>query len=153
MTTDTEFKMSDLYYRIPLSVIRMMHREGEDVRDMIETLADGDDWYGDNWRVIHDEALLDTLIEELESDTYILGCFNAWFIAEHTNLNEGMVKACQDTGECEAIGQAILDGDYLDGPHGMAAAYAAADGWGHHFAHYDFEDHELAGNWHAFKTN
>ena len=49
----------------------------------------------------------------------------------------------------EAVGKAIVDGGWLED---VAAGYAAADGFGHHFAHYDGES-DMIHEWHVFRVN
>lgn len=145
--------MCKLLEKIPLSVFRHVTYNGDDIRDAADAMYGERDFSGARWRYIHESAIDDILISELESDEYALGCFNADFIASHTDLSVEIVAALQSVEKFDAIGKYIIDGDYLTGPHGMAQGYVDADGYGHHFAHYDFETHELAGGWYAFQTN
>jgi hypothetical protein len=106
---------------------------------------------GNDWRFIdmgynregqdYAEAILQ---EDLENDAYILGCFNASFIASHSDLSERIVTILQEAEAFEELGQYLIDNDCVGGSHGMAADYAQADGLGHHFASYDGETHELS---------
>ena len=160
-------RMSDLFHVMPLSFIRTMHEHGEDIRDMIETLGavtlDGSggarDWQGERYRVIHEEDATDILADELESDPYVLGCFNADFLESVTGVPAVIIKAAQDGGQYEAIGKWLIDAGHVQdssGPAhygGIAANYAKADGFGHHFAVYDGETDTQAGGWLVFKTN
>ena len=155
MTIKAPERMSDLFDVAPLSFIRTMKDHGEDIRDMLETIVDTGrlprDWTGDRFRVIHKDDIDDIMIDELESDEYIMGCFNASFLGRW--LDEELVTALQEGEKFEALGRWLIDMDYVSGPHGIAAEYAAADGYGHHFAHYDHNMDEQAGGWLVFQTN
>ena len=105
---------------------------------------------GSEWRFIdmgYDREGVDyaegILAEEMSSDAYGVGGFNADFIASHSDLSLEIVEALQEGEKFEALGQYLIDNDCVTGPHGMAADCARADGLGHHFAHYDGETHEL----------
>jgi len=167
MTYTAQARMEDLFGVMPLSMIRTLKGHGEDIREMITELGavtlDGSggkrDWTGENYRVIHSEDATDILADELESDPYILGCFNADFLAGITGVPATIIKAAQDGEQFEAIGQWLIDAGHVQdssGPAhygGIAANYAHADGFGHHFAHYDGETDEQAGGWLVFKIN
>ncbi|MEL6509056.1 MAG: hypothetical protein AAFQ32_04650 [Pseudomonadota bacterium] len=96
---------------------------------------------GNDWRFIKEMAI-DTILEgELMADPYFLGCFNAWFIADHSDLSVTIIKALQEGEKFEELGQHLIDTDCVES---MAHGYACADGYGHHFASYDGETHVLS---------
>lgn len=167
MTIKAPERMADVFNVAPLSFIRTMKDHGEDWRDMLTDLLavalDGSggerDWTGDRYRVIHEDDALQVLADELESDPYILGCFNADFLAGVTGVPAAIIKAAQDGEQYEVIGQWLIDEGHVQdssGPAhhgGVAANYAAADGFGHHFASYDGNTDEQAGGWLVFQIN
>jgi len=117
------------------AITKLCDELGLDVGDVIEKIDDGeDDFTIGNYRFIHKDDIDQILEDELGDDTYILGCFNDWFIADNTDLSYDIVRALQDGEQFEAIGQHILDNDFLED---FAKAYSDADGYGHHFGHYD----------------
>lgn len=86
------------------------------------------------YRFIHQDEIDSIQQEELSSDTYILGCFNADFITDNTNLGYEIVKALQQGEQFIALGKFIVNNGYLEG---IQAEYARLDGYGNHFASYD----------------
>lgn len=106
-------------------------------RDTIELILnnlDQDDFEDGYYRFIKEDEAEKIAINLYEGDTYILGCFNASFISDHTNLDYEIVRALQEGENFEAIGQHILDNDNLDG---MIEDYIRLDGYGHVFGSYD----------------
>jgi len=104
------------------------------------------DFEVDNVRFITDETILSVMADEIFADDYFLGSFNASFIAENSPLPIEMIEACQESEAFEAIGKglnAILDQDEKES---FCEDYASADGYGHHFNHYDGEEEELGFN-------
>ena len=95
---------------------------------------------GEDWRFIRVDKIDEILADELSADTYVLGCFNACFLAGVTSFPVEMIEACQKAEAFDAVGQAIIDCGFLED---VASAYASADGYGHHFASYDFAEHEF----------
>ena len=108
---------------------------GLDVDEVIENIDDEkDDFTVGDYRFIHHDEIDQILEDELGDDAYILGCFNAWFIADNTDLSLEIVQALQEAEKFEAIGNHIIDNDFLTD---VAKAYSDADGYGHHFNHWD----------------
>ena len=77
---------------------------------------------------------------ELGDDEYILGCFNAWFLADVLEMDQDVIEAMQNAEAYEAIGKLIKSLDKLEE---LQEEYSSADGYGHHFNHYDFSEEEL----------
>ena len=107
-------------------------------REVVENLESGfDDFEVGSVRFIKDSQILLVMVDEIFSDEYLLGCFNANFIAEKSSLNFELVEACQQSGAYVAIGKA-LDATLSDEQkESFCEAYARADGYGHHFNTYD----------------
>ena len=139
------------YYRNIRNLIEDNDFTVEELRELFS--GDVDDISSNNYRMISDDVILDIMIEELESDPYILGCFNADFIADNTNLSYDIVKALQDGEQFEALGNHIIANSYTEE---MAEEYARLNGYGHHFAHYDGSGEELnimGRDYHLFRTH
>ena len=115
-----------------------------DFREVLTNLQDlENDFEVDNVRFIRVDAIDKIQAEELESDLYCLGCFNASFIASMTNWPEEIIQAAQDGDQFEAIGKAISDNSDMVA---FAIAYSNADGYGHHFNSYDGNEEEFTFN-------
>jgi len=120
-----------------------------EVVDAIKDLMD--DFEVDNFRFIETGSIDKIQQDELTSDFYCLGCFNTSFIVEHTDLSLEVVNALKKGEVFEALGE-------LMEPHieDIQSEYARLDGYGHHFAHYDHNEHELIVgdvHYHVFRTN
>lgn len=112
-------------------------------REVVENLeSDVDDFEVGGVRFIKDSQILSVMADEVFSDDYCLGCFNASFIAENSNLNIELVEACQQSEAFEAIGKA-LNATLSDvDKEAFCEAYASADSYGHHFNSYDGNSEE-----------
>lgn len=100
----------------------------------------------DNVRFIDSDVILSVMVDEIFSDDYTLGCFNAEFIADNSSLNYELVKACQQADAYSAIGQALNDTLDQDQKESFCAEYVRLDGYGHHFNRYDFSESEFSFN-------
>lgn len=115
-----------------------------DYKEVLQNILDGsEDFEVDNVRFINSDSIDQILAEELSNDDYILGCFNAGFIADCIGIDADVIEAMQKAEAFEAIGKLIKS---LDKVETMAKAYASADGYGHHFNSYDFGEEELRVN-------
>lgn len=150
MTNTAQTKMETLFDQIPLSLIRDMKEHGADWRGFVEQFGSSSDIDLDEYRVIHEDSIHDILVEELESDSYILGCFNASFIASCSNLDIEIIEALQQAEKYDVLGKHLIDNNHVDE---IASGYASADGYGHHFAHYDGHEISLTNGWLMFKVN
>ncbi len=121
-----------------------------DVRDVIQAVADNEsDFEVDNYRFISEDDIDQIQQDELESDEYILGCFNAWFLADVLGIDCDVIEAMQKAEAYEAVGKLVISMGKLAE---LQSAYASADGYGHHFNHWDGSEDEI-GNYHVFRTN
>jgi len=106
------------------------------------------DFEVDDFRFIHEDEIDEVMQDELSSDTYVLGSFSAWFIADILpNMPKEAVEALQKTDQFEVLGELMLE--HIED---VQQEYVGFDGYGHHFAHYDHETHEFE-NWYAFRVN
>lgn len=112
-----------------------------DWREVAEKLAGSeDDFEVDGVRFIADDSILEILADELGSDNYILGCFNASFLSGITGIDRNVFDAMRKAGAYEAVGKLIKSLGKLEE---VAEEYAKADGFGHHFNWYDFGEEEF----------
>lgn len=112
-----------------------------DWREVIESIESGeDDFEVDGVRFISDSTIDQIQQDELSSDEYILGCFNASFLAGILNIDQDVIDAMQKAEAYEAVGKLIISLGKLEE---LQAEYASADGYGHHFNSYDFGEEEL----------
>ena len=113
----------------------------DDWREAIEEmLNEADDFEYSGYRFIHKQAIDRIQQEELESDPHILGCFNASFLAEILGTSTQAIEAIQEAEAYEGLGEMIISGGHIEE---LQEDYAAADGYGHYFAHYDGCTNEL----------
>lgn len=101
------------------------------------------------YRVIKTDDIPEIMADELSSNEYILGCFNAWFLAGILDISQDVIEAMQQSEAFEAVGKLIIDlgklGELVEG-------YISADGAGHHFSCYDFSEEET-GEYTVFCVN
>jgi hypothetical protein len=136
------------------AITKLCDELGLDLEEVIENIDDEkDDFTVGDYRFIHQDEIDQILEDELGCDAYILGCFNDWFIVDNTDLSIDIVEALQKSEEYETIGRHILDNDYLAA---FAKAYSDADGYGHHFNHWDggqIEDILSETGYYVFRVN
>ena len=119
-----------------------------DWRKVAENIRDGEiDFEVENYRFIHSDEIDRIQKDELLSDTYILGCFSDWFIADITGLDFNVVTKAQKNENYELLGE--LMAKEIDE---VQEAYSCSDGYGHHFAHYDGCENEI-NNYYYFRVN
>lgn len=104
---------------------------------------------GGEVRLIQGEEIDAIQQQELENDAYCLGCFNADFLASVTGWPMLLIKAAQEGEAFEELGEVLIKEDKAQE---IQEAYKSADGYGHHFAHYDHEEHSAEG-FYIFRTN
>ena len=104
---------------------------------------------GCDWRFIREDAIDGIMQDELASDEYILGCFNDWFLADALDMDIDVIQAMQKAEAYEALGKLVISTGKLQE---LQEKYVQADGYGHHFAHYDgFEESLSTQPYYAFK--
>jgi len=126
---------------------------GDDWRGVVEKLAEGESDVSDrryNYRFIAADEIDSILEEELSGDLYILGCFHADFLANVTGIPREAIEAIQKAEAHEALGKLLESQGHVAE---IARAYAAADGYGHHFSPYDSETIEINDDLYAFRCN
>ncbi len=149
MTTDTEFKVLE---GVIISTNRV-EDESIEMEDSGDIFDGSDDIDTGNWRFIHTSAIDRIQLEEMGADEYILGCFTPWALADATGISIEVFEALQRAEAFEAIGKLVQDLGKLEA---LQQVYAAADGYGHHFASYDGNEHDVRINgvdYLAFRVN
>lgn len=112
-----------------------------DWKEVLQNILDEEqDFEVDNVRFIDSDAIDKIQQDEMESDLYMLGCFNAWFTANCIGIDQDVIEAMQKAEAYEAIGKLIISLGKLEE---MQAEYASADGYGAHFNRYDGNEGEL----------
>ena len=123
-----------------------------DFRELMEQITDeNDDFEIDNYRFIKVSEIDLIQQDELKSDLYSLGCFNADFIEDNTNLSLKVVQALQKAEAFEELGELIVDDIET-----IQSEYSRLDGYGHHFGRYDGNEYETTLNdveYYYFKIN
>lgn len=110
-----------------------------DWKEVISNSGEDDFTVGDV-RFISDASIDSIQCDELENDTYILGCFNSWFIADVLGIDEDVIIAMQKADAFDAIGKLIISMGKLEE---LQQAYVSADGYGHHFNSWDGGEEEI----------
>ena len=125
-------------------------------KELIEAIREDGDQFDKHieyanceYRVIDSKLIDEIMRDELESDLYMLGCFNAWFLADILGTGTDTIETLQNSEAFEGLGKMIVNGGHLEE---LQKAYVSADSYGHHFASYDGEETELNG-WYVFRTN
>jgi hypothetical protein len=123
-----------------------------DFKELVTAFIDSEtDFEIDNYRFISANEIDEVQQNELKSDLYMLGCFNADFLSEHTDLSYKAIVALQKAEAYEELGEIVVDNI-----EAIQEGYASADGYGHHFNHYDGNEWEInidGTNYYYFRTN
>lgn len=112
-----------------------------DWREVVRHIADEEhDFEVDNVRFINSEDIDEIQADEMENDSYILGCFNAEAIADATGWPTALIEAAQKGEAYQEIGEAMT----REQIEALQQIYSGADGYGHHFNSYDFGEEEFS---------
>ena len=94
-----------------------------------------DDFEVNNVRFISSDSIDKIQQDELQSDLYCLGCFNASFLASVTGWPMALIEAAQKGEAFEELGEVLVE--YIEE---IQEEYSRLDGYGHHFNGYDFSE-------------
>jgi hypothetical protein len=124
-----------------LQISEELELDNDQVAELIELVETEDDIDFElaGARIIHKDFIDKIQQDELLSDLYCLGCFNADFLADYLPLDADEIEHLQKAEAYTAIGK--IAAKYIAE---IQEGYAAADGYGHHFNHYDFSEIETA---------
>lgn len=108
-----------------------------DWREVVASIdADEDDFEVGGVRFITEDSIDAIQANEMESDEYVLGCFNSSAIADATGWPQALIEAAQKGEAYQEIGEAMTKEDI----EALQRIYSRADGYGHHFNRYDFSE-------------
>ena len=134
-----DFKFSDLK---ELFIEWDMSRS--EVEEFVENVMDGeDDFTVGNYRYINEDAIDRIMQEELSGDEWMLGNFNAWFLADVLDIDCDVIEEMQKCEAYGAIGKLVMSMNKLEE---LQEKYASADGYGHHFNHWDGSEEMISFN-------
>tara|TARA_R110000751_G_scaffold62519_1_gene128845 strand:- start:459 stop:875 length:417 start_codon:yes stop_codon:yes gene_type:complete len=120
----------------------------DDWREAVTSMSeDESDFEVDNYRFILKCDIDEVMTDELSSDTYTLGCFNAHFIADIIGLSCEVIEKAQESESFELLGELMIK-DIEE----VQSAYVSSEGYGHHFGHYDCNEIELT-DYYVFRIN
>jgi len=129
------------------NIITLANNYGIDKRELFDNIVnDENDFEVDNYRFIKESEVLDEAVNMYKGYSYLLGCFNDWFIADNTNIPLRAVQALQKAEAFEELGELIQEND-LDA---FIEEYARLDDWGHVFGSYDGNNDEKTINGESF---
>ena len=134
------------------TIIEFCNEKSIDFKEVINSIINEDsDFEIDDYRFIHEDDIDAIQCDELKSDTYILGCFNADFLAGIIKVPYKAIIALQKADCYSELGEICLD--YVDE---IQQEYSRLDGYGHHFAYYDcntIEDILSISRYYVFRVN
>ena len=112
-------------------------------------LKNESDFYVDDFRFILSDDIDSIQQEELKNDSYMLGCFNAWFLSDILDAPLEAIELMQKDEAYEGIGVWIIESGKIEE---LQEQYSCVDGYGHHFNHYDGNEEEML-DYYVFRTN
>ncbi len=122
-----------------LSTIRDIKKMSDEWKEIVKYMEESEkDFEVDDIRFIHSESIDQIQKDELSNDTYSLGCFQAYFIADITGLDYSVVEKAQETESFDLLGELMLQ--KIDE---VQKVYSSLDGYGHHFNYYDGNEQEI----------
>lgn len=122
-----------------LEIADALDLDTDQIKELVEKIESEDDTDFElaGARIIHKDFIDKIQQDELLSDLYCLGCFNASFLADYLPLDADDIEQLQKAGAFSAIGK--IASKYIED---IQDGYSAADGYGHHFNGYDFSEIE-----------
>lgn len=134
-------------------IITLANELSIDKRELFENIEVGDnDFEVDNYRFILERDAEEIAILLYESDKYLLGSFNDWFIADNCGIAYNAIRVLQKAEAYEELGELMLDNGIDD----LIKEYCREDGYGHVFNSYDGNCQEIKLNgdlYIYFRTN
>lgn len=120
-------------------------------KETVRAFIDGDDMHDQAYTVMSESDTMDYIVNSY-SDEYMLGCFNAWYIADNTNIPLKAVESLQKYGAYSELGELILSDTSVEK---FLEDAIALDGVGHFVSSYDgnAEDIHIDGSLHYVWKN
>ena len=147
--------MKDLTFTQVKDIINFCELNGiYDHKEVVDNIVSIEmDFEVSGFRFIHTNEIDQIQQDELSSDEYILGCFNSDFLSGILDIDIDVLIALKEAKAFEAIGKLIIS---LDKIEELQEEYSSHDGYGHHFAYYDHNEHELivdGDHYHVFRID
>ena len=98
------------------------------------------EYLGREYRIIENDCIESIMKDELSSDTYLLGCFNAWFLSDITGIPSEAIEKIQSADCYDALGIIISNNDEM--MDSLVKKYISTDSAGHHFGSYDGSEND-----------
>lgn len=93
------------------------------------------EYSGREYRIIENNCIESIMKDELSNDTYLLGCFSAWFLSDITGIPSDAIEKIQNAECFEALGIIISNNDKM--MDSLVKKYISCDSAGHYFSSYD----------------
>lgn len=134
------------------TVIELCKYNSIDHKEVVNNILNEEpDFEIDGYRFVHEDSIDEIQCNELKSDTYLLGCFNADFLADIIPIPYKAIIAMQKADCYAEIGEVCED--YINE---IQQEYSRLDGYGHHFSCYDsrtIEDILSISGYYVFRVN
>ena len=111
-------------------------------KESVQAFVEGEKWPDTDYIILTETEAHERVYDMYRGDAYMIGCFSAWFIADHVCLDTETIETLQKSEAFEGIGRAVMNsGNFED----MMDDYIAADGFGHALNSYDggHDEHTL----------
>lgn len=135
------------YLSLARKIQKITDFDSSTTRDVLDEITSGtDDFTLGNFRFITKNEIDRIQQDELASDTYALGCFDAHFLGSILGIDADVVTRMQNADLHEAVGMLVESSGKLEE---VQQGYANANGYGQHFNTYDGSEYE-AGDYYIF---
>ena len=132
-----------------LTIARKVKALDVDLREALTEMdQESSDFEVEGYRFIHEDDIDKIMQDELSGDEYVLGCFNGWVLSNVLDVDVDVIRAMQEAEAYEAIGKLVLSLDKLEE---LQQEYVSADGYGHHFNHWDGST-DTIGEYYVFRV-
>jgi len=135
------------------NIVSIANNYGIDKKELLENIEnEKEDFEVDNYRFVLESEAKNIALDMYKCDTYMLGCFNDFFISDNCDIKLNVVQALQKAEAFSELGELMLD----NGIEELISEYCRLDGYGNVFGSYDGNSDEVTinGNLYVvFRTN
>ena len=135
------------------NIVSIANNYGIDKKELQENIEnEKEDFEVDNYRFVLESEAKNIALDMYKCDTYMLGCFNDFFISDNCDIKLNVVQALQKAEAFSELGELMLD----NGIEELISEYCRLDGYGNVFGSYDGNSDEVTinGNLYVvFRTN
>jgi len=135
------------------NIVSIANNYGIDKKELLENIEnENEDFEVDNYRFVLESEAENIALDMYKCDTYMLGCFNDFFISDNCDIKLNVVQALQKAEAFTELGELMLD----NGIENLISEYCRLDGYGHVFGSYDGNNDEVTINdnlYIVFRTN